>query len=180
MFLLRFDPRCTYPWSIGAHTHTKARNTYRRRARVCCVNTYPAHRAGRTASTVGEEETASSTPPQRPQTVQEKWGPDPCQNAASKLSPGGLSAASTTTGTGACMPSRIRGAYAHFRQHILHSLIHACLTCLTHVCDFRRLLASPAISIQWHVVAYAATIGAKLSFWRVRWLWFSDTSCVHL
>lgn len=51
----------------------------------------------RTASTVGEEETASSTPPQRPQTVQEKWGPDPCQNAASKLSPGGLSAASTTT-----------------------------------------------------------------------------------
>jgi hypothetical protein len=57
-------------------------------------------RSGRTASTVGEECAADTLSSERRMSVHNKWVPDSVDSAGAQLSPGSMSAASTTTGTG--------------------------------------------------------------------------------
>ena len=58
-------------------------------------------RSGRTASTVGEECAADTLSSERRMSVHNKWAPDSVDSAGTQLSPGSMSAASTTTGTSA-------------------------------------------------------------------------------
>ena len=68
-------------------------------------------RSGRTASTVGEECAADTLSPERRMSLQNKWAPigqlNSVDSAGAQLSPGSISAASTTTSTGTSTNRRL-------------------------------------------------------------------------